>query len=92
MRIKSLSLALMGASLIALTACSGGTDTKTEAPAAKKEAVKTSVTLADVIAHPRRADDTARDKFRNPKETLEFLKSAPVRPSLKFGPAGIPML
>ena len=66
MRIKSLSLALMGASLIALTACSGGTDTKTEAPAAKKEAVKTSVTLADVIAHPRRADDTARDKFRNP--------------------------
>ena len=77
MRIKSLSLALMGASLLALTACSGGTDTKTEAPAAKKEAIKAVVTLADVIAHPRRADDAARDKFRNPKETLEFFEVGP---------------
>ena len=78
MRIKSFSTALLGASLIALTACSGGTETVTEAPAAaKKEAMKASVTLADVLAHPRRADDVARDKFRNPKETLEFFEVGP---------------
>jgi len=33
--------------------------------------------LADVIADPRRADDSARDQFRNPKETLEFFEVGP---------------
>lgn len=73
---KSLSAALLGASLLALTACSGGTETKTEAPK-KIEAVKAPVTLAEVLAHPRRAENTARDQFRNPKETLEFFEVGP---------------
>ena len=72
---KSMTTALLGASLMALTACSAGSDTKTEAPA--KEDAKAPVTLADVLAHPRRADNTARDQFRNPKETLEFFEVGP---------------
>jgi len=77
---KSLTTALLSASLLALTACSGGadtktTDTKTEAP--KKEAMKAAATMADILAHPRRADNVARDKFRNPAETLEFFEVGP---------------
>jgi len=73
MRIQTSILALMAAA--ALTACSGGdTATKVETKAATKVA---SVTLDDVLAHPRRAEETARDKFRNPKETLEFFEVGP---------------
>lgn len=75
MTLKSMTTALLGASLMALTACSGGSETKTEAPA--KEAAKAPVTLAEVLAHPRRAENTARDQFRNPKETLEFFEVGP---------------
>ena len=75
MTFKTLSAALLGASLLALTACSGGTETSVEAP--KKETIKAPVTLAEVLAHPRRSDDVARDKFRNPKETLEFFDVGP---------------
>jgi len=75
MTFKSLTTALLGASLIALTACSGGTDTKTDAPA--KAAVKAPATMAEILAHPRRADNVARDKFRNPAKTLEFFEVGP---------------
>ena len=75
MSLRHLFAASAAASLLALTACSGGTDTKTEAP--KKEAVKAPVTMADVLAHPRRADNAPRDQFRNPKETLEFFEVGP---------------
>jgi predicted methyltransferase len=77
MRLKSLSTALLGASLVVLSACSGGTDTKSQTPKTetpKKEAMKTPTTIADIIAHPRRAENAARDQFRNPKETLEFFE------------------
>jgi len=73
--LKSLSTTLLSASLIALTACSGGTETPTEAP--KKEIVKSPVTLAEVIANPRRAEDAKRDKFRHPQGTLEFFEVGP---------------
>lgn len=76
MTLKQLFTATAAASLLAMTACSGGTETKTEAPK-KEEAVKAPVTLAEVLAHPRRAEDTARDQFRNPKETLEFFEVGP---------------
>lgn len=74
--LKFTAATLLGASLIALSACSGGTETTTEAPK-KEEAVKAPVTLAEVLAHPRRAENTARDQFRNPKETLEFFEVGP---------------
>jgi len=78
MRIHTSILALLAAT--AMTACSGGETTS--APATKadttasKPAVKT-VTLDEVLAHPRRAKDAVRDKYRNPKETLEFFEVGP---------------
>ena len=51
--LKTTATALIGASLIALSACSGGTESpKAEAP--KKAEAKAPVTLAEVLAHPRR--------------------------------------
>ena len=77
MRIQSTLIALLAAT--ALTACSGGgasdpkaSDSETQSPAAEAEA--TPVTLAEVLAHPRRATEAARDEYRNPKETLEFFE------------------
>jgi len=73
MRISTSLLALLAAT--ALVACSGG-DTTPASKTETKTAVKT-VTFNDVLAHPRRADDAARDKFRNPKDTLEFFEVGP---------------
>lgn len=68
--------ALLGAATTALIACSGGTDTSTEVVQDIVEA-PAAVTLADVIAHSRRAEEAARDQFRNPKKTLEFFEVGP---------------
>ena len=73
MRIHTSILALLAAT--ALTACSGGETTP--APDAKVDVAVKTVTLDDVLAHPRRTDDAARDKFRNPKGTLEFFEVGP---------------
>lgn len=59
----------------ALAACSGGETAP--APEVETQIEVKTVTLADVLAHPRRANETARDKFRNPKETLEFFEVGP---------------
>lgn len=72
-------------SAFALAACSGGDtapdladDTVTDdAPVAEMSAVETRLTLADTIADPRRADDAARDRYRNPAETLAFFDVGP---------------
>ena len=71
MRIQTSILALLAAA--ALTACSGSET----APKAETKAAATVVTLDDVLAHPRRAKETARDQFRNPKGTLEFFEVGP---------------
>lgn len=65
---------LLSFSILFLAACQ-----KTEAPKQEPqaEAPATKATLADVIAHPRRAKDAARDQFRHPKETLEFFGVEP---------------
>jgi predicted methyltransferase len=44
-------------------------------PAAAQDAV--SPALADVLAHPRRNDDRARDQFRHPAETLTLFRIEP---------------
>ena len=78
MRIHTSLLALLAAT--SLIACSGAeTETETKpAPAAKTKAVVAStVTLDDVLAHPRRAKEAARDQFRHPKGTLEFFEIGP---------------
>lgn len=71
MRAIILGFSLMAG--LAFTACSNEVTTE-EAP---KASVKASVTLADVIAHPRRAEETARDQFRHPQGTLDFFEIKP---------------
>jgi len=78
MRFQTTIIALLAAT--ALTACSSEdssssstSSSKASAPEAKAE----SVSLDDVLAHPRRAKQAKRDKFRNPKETLEFFELGP---------------
>jgi len=77
MRIHTSLLALLAAA--ALTACGGGDTTPSPDSKAetKTEAAVKTVSLDDVLRHPRRADDAKRDKFRNPKETLEFFEVGP---------------
>ncbi len=78
--IKTLGFALAGASLLALTACGNKTDTaSSDTPAT---AQTQTVTLAEIAAHPRRAEQAARDKFRNPVPTLEFFG---VQPDMNVG-------
>ena len=63
-----------------LMACGGGdkTSTSPEKTATEQAGDKMDkVSLADVIAHPRRKDDMPRDQFRNPQETLDFFEIAP---------------
>ena len=73
--LKSLGFALAGVSMLALSAC-GNSATTTSPDAPKAERVK-AITLADIAAHPRRAEQAARDKFRNPVATLEFFGAEP---------------
>ena len=61
---------------MSLAACSGG-NSGTNAPAADAQKTQQAVTLAEVIAHPRREKDSARDQFRNPQQTLEFFEITP---------------
>jgi len=80
MRFHTSFVALLAAT--ALTACSGAeTSTPTKAKTETKAKAAT-VSLADVLAHPRRADEAKRDQFRNPKETLEFFE---IGPGKRFG-------
>lgn len=75
MTSKLLATTLLSLSILTAAGCSGG---KTEAPTPKVEApVEAPVTLASVIADPLRSEDSKRDQFRNPQETLEFFGVAP---------------
>ena len=75
MRINTTLLALLAAT--AFTACKAGEITSAPETIAKVEKVVNTVTLDDVLAHPRREKDAARDQFRHPKGTLEFFEVGP---------------
>ena len=77
--MKCLATTALIVTLTGFTACSSPSSTSEKtAPVETKMAEKpVMVTLKDVIAHPRRADDRARDEFRNPLETLEFFEVTP---------------
>jgi len=80
MRFQTTFMALLAAT--ALTACSGNetSSSSTEAAASKAEAPKaktSAVSMDDILAHPRRAEQAKRDQFRNPKETSEFFEIGP---------------
>lgn len=44
--------------------------------------------LEEVLAHERRADDRARDQYRNPAETLAFFGVEPTMTVAEFSPGG----
>jgi predicted methyltransferase len=44
--------------------------------------------LESVLDHERRADDRARDQYRNPAETLEFFGVEPTMTVAEYGPGG----
>lgn len=74
MTIRTLLLsATLGLSILGVNAC----QPTSEAPVEPRTEAPIEVTLASVIADPRRADDQIRDKFRNPQETLEFFEVGP---------------
>ena len=72
-KLVTLSLTV-AASVLALSACKQNTAEVTMPVQA--EVIKTT-SLADMIANPMRSEEAARDKFRNPKETLEFFEVEP---------------
>lgn len=45
-------------------------------------------TLEEVLAHPRRDDDRARDRWRNPAQTLAFFQVEPHMTVAEYGPGG----
>ncbi len=59
-----------------LAACSGGKP-ETAEPQTPVVEEKAAMTLAEAIAHPRRSQDMARDKFRHPQGTLDFFEIGP---------------
>ncbi len=79
--MKRILIALAGAT--ALTAC---------APQASEgqvvEASAAETALAEVLAHERRAEDSARDEFRNPAETLAFFELEPSQTIIEYAPGG----
>lgn len=59
------------------------------APAETEAQVETmQITLADVVADPRRAERAARDGFRHPEETLTFFGLAPGMTVVEAWPGG----
>lgn len=78
--IKTFGCALMGAAALTLTAC--GPSGETTTPNQTTEAAAPKVTLASIAANPARAEQAARDKFRNPVATLEFFG---IEPSMNVG-------
>ncbi|MEM7701738.1 MAG: methyltransferase [Pseudomonadota bacterium] len=77
---------LLMASALALTACdasvsveSSETETETSAENSK---------LSEVLASDIRAEDKARDEFRNPAETLAFFQVEPTHTVIEYAPGG----
>lgn len=55
---------------------------------ARATAQESAATLAQVLAHSRRDEDRARDRYRNPAETLAFFRIEPGMTVVDYLPAG----
>ena len=82
MKLNALPLA----SALVLAACAPGTESADTAETT--EAAAEDAKLAEVLAHERRAEDTARDEYRNPAETLAFFQVAPDQTIIEYAPGG----
>lgn len=76
---------IAAASALALAACAPGDAGESSATG---EQAQEDRKLAEVLAHERRAEDAARDEFRNPAETLGFFQLAPDQTVLEYAPGG----
>ncbi len=98
--MKTILTATTALSVLMLGACGAPTEEaapeQTEAPEAAAPVVEASaempaaesVSLADVLADPRRDGDRARDAFRNPQATLEFFEVEPTHTVVEALPGG----
>ncbi|MEP0393110.1 MAG: methyltransferase [Erythrobacter sp.] len=77
-------------SALALTACDAGAGSSlsSEESSTELSAEKIAADLNDELAHERRAEDTARDAWRNPAETLGFFQVAPSHTVIEYAPGG----
>jgi len=77
MHFKTLTQTALILSLAFVTACSSGTETIEKTEAVVEKAMTEPMSWAEIMSHPRRSEETARDQYRNPKETLEFFGVKP---------------
>ncbi len=75
-RITALLSTTLCLGAVSLSGCSGS-NSGNEMTAPPEQKAEQPITLAEVIAHPRRQKDKARDQFRHPLETLEFFEVMP---------------
>ncbi|MEL6487538.1 MAG: methyltransferase [Pseudomonadota bacterium] len=75
---------ILAAGVLALTAC-GPT---AEPDAAATEAPAENTALLEVLADERRAEDKARDEYRNPADTLAFFQVEPDQTVIEYAPGG----
>jgi predicted methyltransferase len=78
------SIPVFAAALLA----AGATVAITAPAAADHHAEMAAPSLEDVLAHERRDGDRARDKYRNPAETLAFFRVEPTMTVAEFAPGG----
>ena len=57
-------------------------------PQGQAERAQASGALQAALAHPRRAEDRVRDRYRHPAETLEFFQVRPGMTVVDYMPAG----
>jgi predicted methyltransferase len=69
--------AFLSVASLALIACGGGENPQTPENMESALTAEAQISLADVIANPRRGSEAARDQFRHPLETLEFFEIGP---------------
>lgn len=79
-------LSLTALSIVLLAGSSACSKTETHSASSETTAAVQTVTLDDVIAHPRRAEASARDQFRHPKGTLEFFEVTPGKKIVEISP------
>ncbi|MEM6826644.1 MAG: hypothetical protein AAF553_01735, partial [Pseudomonadota bacterium] len=77
---------LILASALALSACADGASTEAEETTA--EATTENAKLAEVLAADIRVEDTARDAYRHPAETLAFFQVEPNHTVIEYAPGG----
>jgi len=86
MRTIFFSAAALGA--LALVACTPTAQSADSADSAAATPPSAKSKLDEVLAHERRTEDTVRDGFRHPAETLAFFEVEPDHTVIEYAPGG----